>query len=155
MKIDFQLRITAQQRQVRCYCHGSREQEKTTGPDHTAVRPSPRQDQVSSFYTSHLRHGSRELWVPSRAMESVSLSLSLCVSCCTNKDIVQLAVPRPQQSRVQPLNCQWRNKSSHPHRECKVSPEFQSSFERKEFASHQIQERPWLPRVFHKQPMKN
>ena len=80
MEIDFQLRITAQQRQVRC--HGSWEQE-TMGPDHVALRPSPWQDQVSPFYTSHLRHGSRELWVPGPGVQSVSLSLS--VSCCTNR----------------------------------------------------------------------
>lgn len=41
-----------------------------------------------------------------------------------------------------------RSKSFSPHLECKISPEFQSSCECKEFASHLNQERLWLARVF-------
>lgn len=151
MKIDFQLRIIAQQRQVRCYCHGSWEQE-TMGPDHVALRPSPWQDQVPPFYTSHLRRGSRELWVPGSATQSVSLSLS--VSCCTNRAPFSSLYPF-HSSHV----CGHSTVSdgiNHPvligNVKYHLNPNQAAS---EEFASHRIQERLWLPRVFHKQLMKN
>lgn len=118
MKIDFQLRITAQQRQARCYCHGSWEQE-TMGPDHVVTHGHMSEGRLEwngiclpgckgmwpfahhpgrtrclpfTHHTSDVGPESSEWW-------SESVSLSLCVSCFANTDIMQLTAPLPQQSR--------------------------------------------------------
>ena len=105
-----------------------------------------------------LLHITPQTWVqraPSaRPGDGVCVSVPVCVLLHEHGHHAVHCTPSSAVT-LQPLNCQRWNKSSRPHWECKIAPEFQSSCERKEFASHRIQERLRLPRDFHKQLMKN